>query len=101
MRLIERPIKGSQRCAITGRTEDPRGFIHTNQILNGWDQEVLLSAAAAEECGRMIGMVSQDEIARHISAMKVMADDIQDLRKQLAALQTVESALNELSEVAA
>ncbi len=96
MRLIPNPLKGDQRCAVTNRGSDPRGFIHTHNVLSGWDPEVLVSVAAAEEMGRMIGMVSKEEIGAYLDQLKRMGQEIHDLNERLEAITEVREGLERL-----
>jgi hypothetical protein len=98
VKLIPHPLKGNQRCAATNRGTDPRGFIHTRNILSGWDQEVLISVAAVEEMGRMIGMVTQEEIEGYQADLKRMAAEIEAVTLRAEALEGIGSAVEVLRE---
>lgn len=92
---------GEQRCAVTQRAEDKRGFIHTGQILLGMDQEVFISAAAVEEMGKLIGMVPRHEIEELEKRVRAMDDEIQKVREIAEAANRLEELENELTEIAA
>lgn len=101
MKLIDRPLVGGQRCAITERSQDKRGFIHTHKRLQGWDQEVFISAAAVEEMGKLIGMVPRHEIEELEKRVRAMDDEIQKVREIAEAANRLEELENELTEIAA
>lgn len=74
-------MKGAQKCAVTNRGADERGFIDTRNVLTGWDQPVFISVAAAEEMGKLIGMVSQEQIREYVAHIERMGEEIHELRE--------------------
>lgn len=97
MKLIQRPLVGSQRCAATERTADDRGFIHTNKILAGWDQEVMVSATAAEEMGRLVGMVPKAQIQEIANRLRDLGEEIEKLREQNRTLAQLVETQNKVA----
>lgn len=80
------------RCAvIPGRTKDPRGFIKTDVVLTGWDPEIEISVAGAEELGKRVGMVPKaqveelaaraNELAAELAVVKQRLEDINTLKE--------------------
>ena len=89
MRLIARPLGRGQRCAVTNTTQDKDGFFHTNQILAGWDQEVLVSARAAKEMARQLGWHSPEEVKEAFERVEKFGVEIDALKEKLAAYEQI------------
>jgi hypothetical protein len=61
-------------CAVTGRGDDPEGFILTDRQLEGFDRDVDISIAAVKEMARMIDYVSPEEV----EDLKKRVDELQE-----------------------
>jgi hypothetical protein len=91
---------GAQLCAVTQRAQDSRGFIHTGVVLAGVDPEVFISAAAAEEMGKLIGMVPKADVAsleekfEHLSAQ---IEEVRELAEKIDKYEELEKELNVLA----
>lgn len=97
MRFIpSKPLIGAQKCAITKRQKDSRGFIHTGVILTDLDPEVFISAAAAEEMGKLIGMVPEKEVDALRERVKAMEEESAQLHAKFDALANAERVIREL-----
>lgn len=88
--------KGGIRCAVTGKTSDPNGFIETGQILNGWDQEVNVSIAAVSEMARMLGHMNPEEANRLIAANQTLVAENRRLIRRIEKLETFVGLRKEL-----
>lgn len=90
MRLVPGNLIGNQRCAVTKRSEDRRGFIHTNTVLEGADQEVFISAAAAEELGKAVGMVPEAEVDALRERIAGWEAKYEDIKTRVDAIDRIE-----------
>lgn len=96
MRLVP-PDNLPHRCAvIPGRAKDPDGWVQTGVVLNGWDQEVEISAAGAREIGRKVGMVPKAEVEEYLEQVRAMDSEIQYLDERCAELETASNAIREI-----
>lgn len=88
MRVVEKPTGKPGFCAvISGKAEDPQGFVHTGQIIPGWDPEVVVSATAVREMARLFGFESpesyaqleaeRDEAVARAEALEAERDELQ------------------------
>ena len=101
MKLLERPLGRGQRCAITERTQDPRGFIHTNRVLSGWDQELIVSHAAAMELGRLAGMYPPEQVDALKADLAGYAARVEELEDYAKKLDSYISSQRDLEEAVA
>jgi hypothetical protein len=99
MRLTPGNLVGPQKCAITQRQKDKRGFIHTNRVIAGMDPEVFISAAAAEELGKTVGMVPEKEVEELKVRVAKLGADLVEALGHLENLQNAENSLRELERV--
>ena len=89
-------LTGAHRCAITGRSTDPEGFIETNNILSVWDQEVQLSAAAVKEAARILGWVSPEEVEglkKRVADLGEGLADAEDRLQKITQIKELEAEL--------
>ena len=99
MRIVpSQRLAGERRCAVTGRTQDPEGFIETGFILTGWDNEVNLSIAAVKEMARMIGYVSPEEINDLKVQLKDLAEASAEQTERLDKIDQIRELTEELAE---
>jgi hypothetical protein len=65
---------------MTGKNEDPEGFVDFGLQLSGFNPRPVLAVSAARDVGRLVGMVPKAEV--------------EDLRAELAAAQEQIDALH-------
>lgn len=101
MRIVSQEHGSKRRtCALTGRSADDEGFLDTNRILAGWDQEVFLSVTAIKEAARLIGWTSPEEVEEMKAALARMGNELQALDERCQKLQTISDLEAEVREVA-
>jgi hypothetical protein len=101
MRFIpNQNLIGAQVCAVTQRAQDSRGFIHTGVVLAGLDPEVFVSAAAAEEMGKLIGMVPRADVAHLEERFEHLSAQIEEVRELAEKIDKYEQLEKELHELA-
>ena len=98
-------------CAVTGKAEDPAGFVHTGNTLNGWDPRIqvsveglkLLEAELPRDKSPFVPKELYQELATKLElaqaeaeALRTFAEDAQkqaaDAARKLEAIDLIESA---------
>jgi hypothetical protein len=99
MRLVPpEHATGGIKCAITGKTKDPEGFIRTGQTLPGWDQTVDFSIAGAKEMARMIGWYSPEDVNDIKDRVAYLEAEFSAALEQLDKLTQLRQLEDELTE---
>jgi hypothetical protein len=100
MRWVESATIRPHRCAVIPFVgSDESGFIDTGSEMEGFDNHVYVSVTAVKEMARMIGLPSKAEYNQIVAEannvarqLEDMAADLADARRELDAIDVIESA---------
>lgn len=81
MMLVSRPLAPPHLCAVTGRSEDPHGFMDTGVTLPGFEPRIYISHHGAARLMEAFGFPTP---YAHADAL----DEIARLRTRLAELES-------------
>lgn len=79
MHLVPRAEWHPGYCAITGRGEDPDGFIDTGNTLRCIDPKILVSVAGAKQLATFIGWSDPETVEQLESRIVELESDNEDL----------------------
>jgi hypothetical protein len=98
MQVVPKPDWVPHFCAVSGRSEDPDGFIDTENFLPFFEPRIYVSMTSARELGRRAGLVDREqwqdlidqreESAARIAALEARVAELEAFKHSVAVLKS-------------